>query len=111
MLMADRRAGFNGPTGSSVPPQLQCFVATKKTVELARWGAKPVSDFRVAGEGGNSCGVRFLFAWPMCCYVVRAWGVEFGCENIFAGGQRIYLHESPGARGGFGGQKGQAFAS
>jgi hypothetical protein len=41
---------FVGAAGSSLPPQLQRFVATKKTVGLGEWCAQPSCSFTVAGE-------------------------------------------------------------
>ena len=37
--------------GSALPPQLQRFVATKKTVGLGEWCAQPSCDFRITLGG------------------------------------------------------------
>src|ERR1035437_1505017 len=62
-VAAGQREAFLGAAGSSLPPQVQRFVATKKTVEAAQWRRSPISNFTIAGgwrwagdqEGPGAC--------------------------------------------------------
>ena len=53
------RSAVDGLTGSSVPPEMQRFLARKKLLWLNEWCAQPLSNFTVAdrapalGSGGR----------------------------------------------------------